>query len=67
MAFTLILRLAALSSVLLLGACASKPTTEQAAVQQQADYSDSRDPLVYPGSYVEYVVKTGHEAPGLHS
>lgn len=45
MAFTLILRLAALSSVLLLGACASKPATEQAAVQQQADYSDSRDPL----------------------
>ena len=27
----------------------------------------SRDPLVYPGSYVEYVQKTGHEAPGTHS
>jgi ATPase subunit of ABC transporter with duplicated ATPase domains len=27
----------------------------------------SRDPFVYPGSYVEYVVKTGHEAPGTHS
>ncbi len=26
----------------------------------------SRDPFVYPGSYVEYVVKTGHEAPGTH-
>ena len=39
MAFTLILRLAALSSVLLLSACASKPTTEQAAVQQQAETS----------------------------
>jgi ATPase subunit of ABC transporter with duplicated ATPase domains len=25
------------------------------------------DPLVYPGSYVEYVEKTGHEAPGTHS
>jgi ATPase subunit of ABC transporter with duplicated ATPase domains len=25
------------------------------------------DPLVYPGSYVEYVQKTGHEAPGTHS
>jgi ATPase subunit of ABC transporter with duplicated ATPase domains len=24
-------------------------------------------PLVYPGSYVEYVQKTGHEAPGTHS
>ncbi len=28
---------------------------------------DSREPLVYPGSYVEYVQKTGHEAPGTHS
>ncbi len=27
----------------------------------------SREPLVYPGSYVEYVEKTGHEAPGTHS
>jgi ATPase subunit of ABC transporter with duplicated ATPase domains len=26
-----------------------------------------RKPLVYPGSYVEYVQKTGHEAPGTHS
>jgi ATPase subunit of ABC transporter with duplicated ATPase domains len=24
-----------------------------------------RDPLVYPGSYIEYVQKTGHEAPGI--
>jgi ATPase subunit of ABC transporter with duplicated ATPase domains len=24
-------------------------------------------PLVYPGSYVEYVEKLGHEAPGIHS
>ncbi len=24
-----------------------------------------RDPLVYPGSYVEYVQRTGHEAPGV--
>jgi ATPase subunit of ABC transporter with duplicated ATPase domains len=31
------------------------------------DGGDSRDPLVYPGSYVEYVEKTGHEAPGTHS
>src|SRR5262245_946427 len=23
-------------------------------------------PLVYPGSYVEYVARTGHEAPGVH-
>jgi ATPase subunit of ABC transporter with duplicated ATPase domains len=27
----------------------------------------SHDPLVYPGSYVEYVEKTGHEAPGTHT
>ncbi len=26
-----------------------------------------RDPLVFPGSYVEYVQKAGHEAPGTHS
>jgi ATPase subunit of ABC transporter with duplicated ATPase domains len=26
-----------------------------------------RNPLVYPGSYIEYVQKTGHEAPGLAS
>lgn len=26
-----------------------------------------RNPLVYPGSYVEYVQKSGHEAPGIHS
>ena len=24
-------------------------------------------PLVYPGSYVEYVRRTGHEAPGVHA
>jgi ATPase subunit of ABC transporter with duplicated ATPase domains len=26
-----------------------------------------REPVVYPGSYVEYVERTGHEAPGVHS
>jgi ATPase subunit of ABC transporter with duplicated ATPase domains len=25
-----------------------------------------RNPLTYPGSYVEYVERTGHEAPGTH-
>jgi ATPase subunit of ABC transporter with duplicated ATPase domains len=25
-----------------------------------------RNPLAYPGSYVEYVARTGHEAPGTH-
>src|SRR5688572_9193021 len=26
-----------------------------------------RDPHLYTGSYVEYVARTGHEAPGVHS
>jgi ATPase subunit of ABC transporter with duplicated ATPase domains len=26
-----------------------------------------RNPVVYPGSYVEYVAKLGHEAPGIHA
>jgi ATPase subunit of ABC transporter with duplicated ATPase domains len=26
-----------------------------------------RNPHVYPGSYIEYVQKTGHEAPGTHT
>ena len=26
-----------------------------------------RTPLVYPGSYIEYVQRTGHEAPGTYS
>ncbi len=26
-----------------------------------------RQPHVYPGSYLEYVEKTGHEAPGIHA
>ena len=25
-----------------------------------------RTPHVYPGSYIEYVERTGHEAPGTH-
>jgi ATPase subunit of ABC transporter with duplicated ATPase domains len=27
----------------------------------------SRNPVVYPGSYVEYVQKMGHEAPGIYA
>jgi ATPase subunit of ABC transporter with duplicated ATPase domains len=26
-----------------------------------------KEPHLYPGSYVEYVQRTGHEAPGVHS
>jgi len=31
------------------------------------DSGTDRSPLVYPGSYVEYVQKTGHEAPGVYA
>ena len=27
----------------------------------------SKEPVVYPGTYVEYVQKLGHEAPGIHA
>jgi len=27
----------------------------------------AKEPVVYPGSYVEYVQKLGHEAPGIHA
>ncbi len=27
----------------------------------------SREPFVFPGTYVEYVERSGHEAPGIHS
>jgi ATPase subunit of ABC transporter with duplicated ATPase domains len=30
------------------------------------DSGMDRDPLVYPGSYIEYVQKLGHEAPGIY-
>ncbi len=26
-----------------------------------------REPHLYPGSYDEYVARTGHEAPGVHA
>jgi ATPase subunit of ABC transporter with duplicated ATPase domains len=26
-----------------------------------------REPHLYPGTYVEYVERTGHEAPGVHA
>ena len=31
------------------------------------DGGKDRNPHVYPGSYVEYVQKTGHEAPGIYA
>jgi ATPase subunit of ABC transporter with duplicated ATPase domains len=33
---------------------------------QGGDGAD-RAPHIYPGSYVEYVQASGHEAPGIHS
>ncbi len=31
------------------------------------DSGRDRNPLVYPGSYLEYVQKAGHEAPGIYA
>ena len=31
------------------------------------DNGTDRSPVVYPGSYIEYVQKSGHEAPGIYS
>jgi ATPase subunit of ABC transporter with duplicated ATPase domains len=31
------------------------------------DGGAARDPIAFPGTYVEYVAETGHEAPGTHS
>jgi ATPase subunit of ABC transporter with duplicated ATPase domains len=31
------------------------------------DSGTSPQPVVYPGSYIEYVERTGHEAPGVHA
>ena len=28
--------------------------------------SGTGEPVLYPGSYVEYVAKLGHEAPGIY-
>ena len=28
---------------------------------------EERGPHLYPGSYVEYVERSGHEAPGVHN
>jgi ATPase subunit of ABC transporter with duplicated ATPase domains len=39
----------------------------QRVLELGGESGTSRDPLVYPGSYVEYVQKTGHEAPGTHT
>ena len=33
----------------------------------ELDPASGRPPLVYPGSYVEYVARSGHEAPGVHT
>jgi ATPase subunit of ABC transporter with duplicated ATPase domains len=39
----------------------------QRVLELGGESGTSRDPLVYPGSYIEYVQKTGHEAPGTHT
>jgi hypothetical protein len=35
--------------------------------QDSGGSGTDRNPTVYPGSYVEYVQKLGHEAPGIYS
>ena len=32
-----------------------------------AESGTEAQPHLYPGSYVEYVERTGHEAPGVHT
>ncbi len=36
-------------------------------VLELAGKDDGGKPTVYPGSYVEYVQASGHEAPGIYS
>ena len=36
-------------------------------VELGGESGTEREPHFYPGSYVEYVVRTGHEAPGVHA
>jgi len=35
-------------------------------VLELAAIDGDRTPHIYPGSYVEYVAQSGHEAPGIH-
>ena len=35
--------------------------------QQDVQPEVEAEPHLYPGSYVEYVARTGHEAPGVHA
>ena len=44
--------------------CAASAT---ACSSWAARAAPSAQPHVYPGSYVEYVARTGHEAPGVHA
>jgi ATPase subunit of ABC transporter with duplicated ATPase domains len=36
-------------------------------VELGGETGTEREPHLYPGSYVEYVARTGHEAPGVHA
>jgi ATPase subunit of ABC transporter with duplicated ATPase domains len=36
-------------------------------VELGGESGTEREPHFYPGSYVEYVARTGHEAPGVHA
>src|SRR4051812_23219434 len=36
-------------------------------IELGGDSGTDKEPHLYPGSYVEYVQRTGHEAPGVHA
>ncbi len=38
-----------------------------AVIELGGESGVEREPHLYPGSYVEYVTRTGHEAPGVHA
>ena len=56
------------------GPCSSSPTTGRSCaglsnrvLELGGESGTEPEPHLYPGSYVEYVERTGHEAPGVHA
>ena len=44
-----------------------EPTAAPRVLELGGESGTDRNPTVYPRSYVEYVQKLGHEAPGIYS
>ena len=42
-------------------------TSEDVRYTYQLELDGTKRPRVYPGSYIEYVQASGHEAPGVHT